>query len=111
MMGLLFAFMAIIWAYGMIVVKSIVDLNSFQINLHLGIFMTAVNLILYPIFVEEPKSLMTMIYGMLLCGAPMAIANIMLIQALKINKNTGLATICISSGVVVGYLLSILRYN
>ena len=52
-----------------------------------------------------------MVYGLILCGAPMAIGNILYIHALKINKNTGLATICISSAVVVGYLISVLRYN
>lgn len=52
-----------------------------------------------------------MIKGIFLCGIPMAIGNILYIHALTINKKTGLATICISSGVVVGYLISILRYN
>ena len=41
----------------------------------------------------------------------MAIANIMYIYALMINKNTGLVTICISSAVVVGYVISVFRYN
>lgn len=52
-----------------------------------------------------------MLYGLIFCGTPMAIGNILYIHALTINKNTGLATICISSGVVVGYLISVLRYS
>lgn len=41
----------------------------------------------------------------------MAMGNIMYIYALMINKNTGLVTICISSAVVVGYVISVFRYN
>jgi len=52
-----------------------------------------------------------MVIGFLLCGVPMAVGNILYIYALTINKNTGLVTICISSAVVVGYLISIFRYN
>jgi hypothetical protein len=51
MMGTFFAFIASIWAYGTIVVKDIVGLNSLHINLHFGIFTTLVNGLLYPIFV------------------------------------------------------------
>ena len=110
-MGTLFAFMASIWAYGTIVVKNIVKLNSLHINLHFGIFTTIVNGLLYPIFVTNAHSTLVMTSGFFLCGVPMAISNIMYIYALMINRNTGLVTICISSAVVVGYVISVFRYN
>lgn len=103
--------MASIWAYGTITVKSIVGLSSLHINLHFGIFTIIVNGLFYPIFVTDPKSIQTMVWGLLLCGVPMAVGNILYIYALTINKNTGLVTICISSAVVVGYIISIFRYN
>ncbi len=111
MMGVLFAFMALVWAYGTIVIKKIVELNSLHINLHFGIFTTIVNALLYPIFVTDPKPVLTICYGFFLCGIPMAIGNILFIHGIKISTNTGLTTICISSAVVVGYLISVLRYN
>ncbi len=111
MVATFFAFMASIWAYGTIVVKNIVELNSLHINLHFGIFITIVNGILYQIFVENPKSISVMVWGFFLCGAPMALGNILYIYALTINKNTGLVTICTSSAVVVGYIISIFRYH
>ncbi len=110
-MGSLFAFVASLWGYGHVVIRNIVDLNSLHINLHFGIFTTIVNGILYPIFVTNPHPTQVMINGFFLCGAPMAVSNIMYIYALMINKNTGLVTICISSAVVVGYVISVFRYN
>ena len=111
MIGILLALMTFVWAYGTVVIKNIVELNSLHINLHFGIFTTIISGILYPIFVSEPKPALTMVYGLIFCGAPMAVGNILYIHVLTINKNTGLATICISSAVVVGYLISVLRYN
>lgn len=73
--------------------------------------MTIVTGLLYPVFVYEPRSVTTMAWGFLLCGAPMALGNILYIHALSINKNTGLMTLCISSSVFVGYLISVFRYK
>ena len=110
-MGTLFASIAIIWAYGTIMVKKVVGLNSLHINLHFGILTTLFNALLYPIFVTQSKSVEVMGLGFFLCGSPMALGNILWIHALTINKNTGLVSICISSSVVVSYLISMFRYN
>jgi hypothetical protein len=40
-----------IWAYGTIIIKNVIGLNSIQINFYIGIFLTLANAILYPIFV------------------------------------------------------------
>ena len=52
-----------------------------------------------------------MMIGLILCGLPMAVGNIMYIEALQIIPNPGLATLFLCSSVVVGYMVSILKYN
>lgn len=100
-----------IWAYGTIVVKDIINLNAIQINLYTGIFMTVTSGLLYPIFVSVKQPLFTMFIGLFLCGLPMAVGNLIYVYALTINKNTGIATLCITSSVFIGYILSIFRYH
>jgi hypothetical protein len=109
-MGAFFGFAAAIWAYGVVVVKNIQCLNAFHINFYFGCVLTIMSGLLYPI-VESKTSIETLLYGFLYFGSPIAIGNILYTHALKINHNTGLTTLCISEGVVVGYLISIFRYN
>jgi hypothetical protein len=100
-----------IWAYGTIVVKQMININSIQINFYFGVFLTLFCGLLYPVFVIDKQPLEKMLYGLFLCGMPMAVGNLIYIYALTINKNTGLNTLCISASVFVAYFISVFRYN
>jgi hypothetical protein len=86
-----------------------INVNSIQINLYFGTFTTIISGICYPIFVTNPQPLNKMVIGLFLVGLPMAVGNLLFVYALTINKNTGLATLCISGAVFVAYFISIFR--
>jgi len=101
----------IAWAYGQISLKKCINVHSVQVNFHFGIVLTAISAILYPIFVTNPVPLYKIYFALLVCGAPIALSNLLYVHAMRINKNTGLLNLLMFVSVIAGYGLSIFRYG
>jgi drug/metabolite transporter (DMT)-like permease len=102
---------SIIWAYGQISLKKCVNVHSIQINFNFGIVLTVISTLLYPIFVTNPMPMSKIYLALILCGAPIAVSNLLYVHAMRINKNTGLLNLLMFLSVVVGYGMSIFRYG
>jgi hypothetical protein len=101
----------IAWAYGQISLKKCINVHSVQVNFHFGIVLTIISAFLYPIFVTNPVPMSKIYLALLICGAPIALSNLLYVHAMRINSNTGLLNLLMFISVVVGYGLSIFRYG
>jgi hypothetical protein len=54
MMGLVFIFLTLLWAYAQILTKKLVGANPVEISLHLAFYLVFFSGILYPIRVSNP---------------------------------------------------------
>lgn len=99
------------WAYAMIITKRLKEVNSIQINIHLGYCLIFTAGIAYPIEVIDKTPLHKMIISLFACGLVMAIAAIAFIGALTMTENTGVLTMLMFTSVIVGYIVSITRYG
>jgi drug/metabolite transporter (DMT)-like permease len=99
------------WAYAQVITKKAKGVNSIQINIHLGIYILLSAGLMYPQFVDNPLPPTTIITGIFLGGLPMAISQIIFIGATTITKNTGVLTMFMFVGVIVAYIVSVVRYN
>ena len=108
---IVFVLTQIAWAYGQVLTKSIIGVNSIQINIHLGIFLIFFSGLMYPQFVVNPVPREKLIMNIFVGGFFMAISQIIFIGAITITRNTGVLTMFMFVSVIVGYLISVLRYN
>jgi hypothetical protein len=99
------------WAYAHIVVKKLKHMEAVQINLYFAFVLTLTNAFLYPFLVTNPVPPIKFLISIGLCGFPIALSALFFITALKINHNSGMTSMFVFSSVVVGYLLSIFRYD
>jgi hypothetical protein len=111
LMGFILLAAVACWAYAHIVVKKLKHMEAVQINLYFAFVLTLTNAFLYPFIVTDPVAPVKFLISIGACGFPIALSAFMFITALKINHNSGLTTMFIFSSVVVGYLLSLFRYD
>jgi len=99
------------WAYAQVITKRLHGVNSIQINVHLGLFFLFTSGILYPTQVVKPVSIEKNIIALFASGLLITIAQITFIGATTMTKNTGVLTMFMFVGVIVGYLVSVFKYN
>jgi len=66
---------------------------------------------LYPIKVTKPSSITTMFIALFLTGFPLALAQLLFVAGLGLNKKTGQLIILTGIPVFIGYLLSYFLYG
>jgi drug/metabolite transporter (DMT)-like permease len=101
----------VIWAYGQVITKRLKTLNFIHVNIHLGMSLTLASGILYPVFVKNPTSIGIMIEALIWCGIPSTFSSFCFIGAITISKQTGILTLFQFISVIIGYFVSIFRYN
>ena len=99
------------WAYAQIITKRIHRMNAIQINVHLGLFFMFATGIVYPTQVEKPVEMPTFFTGIIAGGVVMTIGQITFIGATTMTKNTGVLTMFGFMSVIVGYVVSVCKYN
>jgi len=108
---LFFLFGNALWAYAQVITKRLNGINAIQINIHLGLFFLFTSGIFYPAQVEAPVSVQKIIISLFVGGVVMAIGQITFIGATIMTKNTGVLTMFVFVCVIVGYIVSVFRYN
>ncbi len=111
LVGALFILGNIMWAYAQVITKRLNNVNSIQINIHLGLFFMFTTGIFYPTQVSSPISIDKIIIGIFMGGFVIAFAQITFIGAMTMTKNTGVLAMFLFVGVIVGYLVSVFKYN
>lgn len=101
----------IMWAYAQVITKRLHGVNSIQINVHLGLFFLFTSGVFYPTQVSTPVSIEKYIISLFASGLVITIAQITFIGATTMTKNTGVLTMFMFVGVIVGYLVSVFKYN
>ena len=101
----------VLWAYAQVLTKKLTGVNPVQLNLHIGFVFIMFTGVSYPSMVEKQVEVWTFIKGILFGGIVSALSQIVYIGALKMTKKTGLVTTFSFSSVIVGYFVSVARYN
>ena len=101
----------IMWAYAQVITKRLHGVNSIQINVYLGLFFLFTSGVLYPTQVTTPVPIEKYIISFFVSGIVITIAQITFIGATTMTKNTGVLTMFMFVGVIVGYLVSVFKYN
>lgn len=108
--GLLFL-CQIIWAYAVVLTKSIKAANAYQIGFHFG-FVQVIGGLLAGVWIGVPNfSFLEEAKVFLLVSIPLGIANVLLTVALTMTKKTGNLTMVMFNNVVTGYFISTFRYD
>jgi drug/metabolite transporter (DMT)-like permease len=110
-MGFLLLAAVTCWAGGHLAVKKLSSIQTVQINFYYSLVLALTNGILYPLLVTDPVNPVNFLISIVVSRFPMALSTLFFVTALKINLNSGMTTMFVFNSVVVGYLLSIFRYN
>jgi drug/metabolite transporter (DMT)-like permease len=111
MIALMFIGSNVLWAYAQVITKKLNGVNPVQLNLHLGIIYAIGTGLLYPSMVEKQVEVSNFLVGIIACGFVTAFSQIFFIGAIKMTKNTGVVTTFSFNSVIVGYLVSVIKYN
>ncbi len=111
MWALVFVVVQFLWAYGQIITKTLREVNSIQINFHLGLSIFISSAIIYPSQVLHPVDTNVFLEAIFASGLLMVIAQIFFIGAITMTKNTGILTMLCFLSVIVGYFVSIVKYK
>jgi hypothetical protein len=101
----------LLWAYALLRVRVFVNTNHLQINFHLGTMFIISSGFLYPIRVSNPQHPYKLLIAFFVTGTVMALAQMFMVPALRLNKNTGVLNSCQFISVIVGYAISYFRYG
>lgn len=88
-----------------------VNTNHLHINFHLGLLFIISGGIFYPLRVVSPVPFYKMLISVFTTGLLMAVAQMLMVPALRLNKNTGALNSCQFISVIMGYLISYFRYG
>jgi uncharacterized membrane protein len=100
-----------LWAYGLLRVRTFYKNHHTYVNFHLGVVFTIFSGFLYPHQVQHAADLETLCKAIVLSGLPLAIGQMFFVAGLGLNKKTGQIVILTGIPVIVGYLVSYLRYG
>ncbi len=103
--------MMFLWAYGLLRVRTFYKNHHTYVNFHLGVVFTIFSGFLYPHQVQHAADLETLCKAIVLSGLPLAIGQMFFVAGLGLNKKTGQIVILTGIPVIVGYLVSYLRYG
>ena len=102
----------VFWAYGIIITKDLKHTNSIQLNCAAGIILTVFSSTFYTINPNlHPIGIRQFVVDLLMIGLLLGVSTYMYILALFMTKNTGNVTIVGFSTVIVGYVISLVRYG
>lgn len=108
MIGLTFG-----WACAQIMVRQVANKNHFAINFNFGIILTSISAFS---FMSDPENVIKnnpILFGkcLLYQGVVIAIAQAFFMGALLLSKRSGPITMIGFVGVVISYIISVLRYH
>ena len=95
----------------MVLTKQMVDINCVQINFHFSSLIMFSTGILYPLYVPQRFDISKILWALLYVGLPISVAGFMFNAALTMSNKTGALSISIFLSVIIGYFISIFRYN
>lgn len=102
-------------AYGVVLTKKLIGVHSAQINYVQGALIFYAAAILFPAVESDHAfghmDFSTFVVALLVSGVPMAVGQLCYIGALMMTKNMGLITTLSFSSIILGNLISILRYD
>ena len=99
------------WGYAAILTKKLNGVNSIQINFHMGFIVLVPSALMYLIEVKNPVPQETFYTSIIYGGFLMVSGQLCFIGALTMNKNTGILTILSFVSVIVGYIVSVIKYK
>lgn len=100
-----------LWAYGLLRVRTFHKNNHTYVNFHLGVMFSITSGFLYPYQAQQKTSLWILFMSIFMVGLPMAIAQLVFVAGLGLNKKTGQIVILTGLPVIVGYVVSYFRYG
>lgn len=109
--SLIFVLSQIGSAYALILTKEIKTQDPYQIGLHFGIVQTVTGAMTGLTFGFSHISIAQQLWVVLLVSIPLGIANIFMTVAFTMTKHTGRLSMVMFNCVIVGYLISVIRYD
>jgi drug/metabolite transporter (DMT)-like permease len=100
-----------LWAYGLLRVRKYYKGNHTYVNFHLGLLFSITSGFLYPYQVDHKSSVWTLFISIFMVGLPLAVAQMVFVAGLALNKKTGQIVILTGLPVFVGYIVSYFRYG
>ena len=101
--------------YAIVTTKKLINTHFIQINFILGSLILTSSAILAPSALNDPNyhrpTKLEMVYAFFLTGIPMVLGQFMGISAMIMTKKLGMVTPFQFTNIVLGYLVSIFRYN
>ena len=102
----------VFWAWAMILTKDLKKTNSIQLNYVGGLFLVILSPVFYLTFPNsEVISFPQLLKDILSIGFLLSFSTLMYMASLQLSKNTGSLTITNFSTVIIGYIISIVRYG
>ena len=117
MIGAAFFFTCVMCLHGYAVVttKKLIETNTIQLNFILGCLILLSSAVMMPSAMADPNyhkpTNIEMLYAFLFTGMPMALGQFIGVSAFIMSKNLGIVTPFQFSNIILGYLVSVLRYD
>ena len=86
-------------------------MNSIQINYHLGLEILLSSAFLYQTQVVTPVPTVKFVISLFAGSLIMVVGQIAFIGAITMSKNTGVISMLVFVSVIVGYVVSVVKYN
>jgi drug/metabolite transporter (DMT)-like permease len=101
--------------YAFVLTKKLINMNAAQINYNLGIMLFMTCALFMPYALADPNfripSSLELLEALFLSGLPMTLAQLCVLYSLLLTRNYGMLTPFQFSTIIVGYLVSVLRYD
>ena len=101
--------------YAVLLTKKLVNTHSFQVLYFSGLLILLSSALLYPYASVDPTfdeiTMPDFFTGLLLTGLPVTLGGLFMIKALLITKNYGVLTPFMFCSILVGYIISVVRYD
>jgi hypothetical protein len=112
LVALFFLVVTIVWAYAVVLTKSLKNANVVHVNFHLGMILIAYNAIgLYYHPNSEPTTFWIQLEVLAKVSIPLSLGSMLYIASLFITKKSGNITMVGFVTVFWSYLISIVRYS
>jgi drug/metabolite transporter (DMT)-like permease len=99
------------WAYALLRVRTFYKNNHTHVNFHLGVLLLISSGFLYPNIITKKTDLYKMFIALFVTGLPLALSQLCSTASLGLNKKTGQLIILTGIPILIGYLLSYIRYG
>ena len=113
--AIFFTLIMCLHGYAIVTTKKLINTSFIQINFILGCIILISSSVLVPSAFNDPNyhkpSYQEMVYAFFLTGVPMALGQFFGISAFVMTKKLGMVTPFQFTNIILGYLVSILRYD